>query len=148
MEYFDDQELMANGVGAISILRDQVRSNLGALPRLEGQRIVLVTGSSMLQHLRELADEIAGATGAQLETVCAINSLYGPMVTTAGLLGGEDHYRALEPYQDYDLALFSMTALNDDGLFLDDMRLDELQAKLPELQICPSEHITEVLAAP
>jgi hypothetical protein len=26
------------------------------------------------------------------------------------------------------------------------MRLDELQAELPELQICPSEHITETLA--
>jgi len=146
-EYFDDQELMANGVGAISILRDQVRSELDELPRLEGRRIVLVTGTSMLQHLREMADEIALATGAHVETVSAINTLYGPMVTTAGLLGGEDHKRALEPYQDYDLALFSRTALNDEGLFLDDMRLDELQAKLPELQICPSEHITEVLAA-
>ena len=146
-EYFDDQELMANGVGAISILRDQVRSELDQLPRLEGRRIVLVTGTSMLQHLREVADEIALATGAHVETVSAINTLYGPMVTTAGLLGGEDHKRALEPYQDYDLALFSRTALNDEGLFLDDMRLDELQAKLPELQICPSEHITEVLAA-
>jgi len=146
-EYFDDQELMANGVGAISILRDQVRSELDELPRLEGRRIVLVTGTSMLQHLREVADEIALATGAHVETVSAINTLYGPMVTTAGLLGGEDHKRALEPYQDYDLAPFSRTALNDEGLFLDDMRLDELQAKLPELQICPSEHITEVLAA-
>ncbi|TFG65193.1 MAG: DUF512 domain-containing protein, partial [Gemmatimonadales bacterium] len=91
--------------------------------------------------------EIAGATGAHVETVSAINSLYGPMVTTAGLLAGEDHQRALEPFQDYDLALFSRTALNDDDLFLDDMRLDELQAKFPELQICPSDHITEVLAA-
>ncbi len=146
-DYFDDQDLMANGVGAISILRDQVRSDLGRLPRLDGRRIVLVTGSSMSQHLHELAVEIAGATGAHIETVTAINSLYGPMVTTAGLLGGDDYRRALEPYQDYDLALFSRTALNDDGLFLDDVRLDEFQANFPELQICPSEHITEVLAA-
>lgn len=146
-DYFDDQELMANGVGAISILRDQVRGDLSTLPRLEGRRIVLVTGTSMSQHLRELATDIAGATGAHVRTTAAINSLYGPMVTTAGLLGGEDHQRALEPFRDYDLALFSRTALNDDGLFLDDMRLDELQAQLPELQICPSEHITEVLAA-
>ena len=146
-EYFDDQELMANGVGAISILRDQVRGDLRDLPRLEGKRIVLVTGSSMAQHLGELADEISKATGAQVDTTAAINGLYGPMVTTAGLLGGQDHLRALKPYGDYDMALFSRTALNDDDLFLDDMRLDELQAQLPDLQICPSEHITEVLAA-
>jgi putative radical SAM enzyme (TIGR03279 family) len=146
-EYFDDQELMANGVGAISILRDQVRGDLQHLPRLDGKRIVLVTGSSMSQHLDELAGEISQATGARVETAEGINGLYGPMVTTAGLLGGQDHLRALEPYGDYDLALFSRTAINDDGLFLDDMRLDELQAQLPDLQICPSEHITEVLAA-
>ena len=146
-EYFDDQELMANGVGAISILRDQVRTDLANLPRLDEKRIVLVTGTSMSQHLDELAAEVAAATGARVETVSAINGLYGPMVTTAGLLGGEDHRRVLEPYRDFDLALFSRTALNDDELFLDDMRLDELQAKLPELRICPSEHITEVLAA-
>ena len=146
-EYFDDQELMANGVGAISILRDLVRSNLADLPRLDDRRIVLVTGTSMSQHLTDLAAEVAVATGARIETVASTNSLYGPLVTTAGLLGGEDHRLALEPYRDYDLALFSKTALNDDELFLDDMRLDELQAKLPELRICPSEHITEVLAA-
>lgn len=145
-DYFDDQELMANGVGAISILRDQVRQDLPGLPELRGRRIVLVTGTSMSQHLRELAGDIASVTGAQIETVAAINSLYGPMVTTAGLLGGRDHQRALEPYRDYDLALFSRTALNDDELFLDDMRLEELQAAIPELHICPSDHITETLA--
>lgn len=145
-EYFDDQELMANGVGAISILRDQVRSGLGDLPRLEGRRIVLVTGTSMAKHLRELAGQIADATGARVEAAPTVNRLYGPMVTTAGLLGGEDHLRALEPYRDFDLALFSRTALNDDDLFLDDMRLDELRAEIPELEIWPSDHITETLA--
>lgn len=145
-DYFDDQELMANGVGAISILRDQVRSDLGGLPRLEDRRIVLVTGISMSEHLEELATEIAAATGARIDTAAVVNRLYGPMVTTAGLLGGEDHLRALEPYRDYDLALFSRTALNDDDLFLDEMRLEDLRAELPELEICPSDHITETLA--
>jgi putative radical SAM enzyme (TIGR03279 family) len=145
-DYFDDQELMANGVGAISLLRDEVRAELSDLPRLEGRRIVLVTGTSMARHLAELAREIADATGARVETAPVVNELYGPMVTTAGLLGGRDHLRALEPYRDFDLALFSRTALNDDDLFLDDMRLDELRAAIPELHICPSDHITETLA--
>lgn len=145
-DYFDDQELMANGVGAISILRDRVREDLEGLPRLEGRRIVLVTGTSMSRHLEELAGEIAAAIGARVDTAPVVNGLYGPMVTTAGLLGGADHLRALEPYRDYDLALFSRTALNDDELFLDDMRLEDLQAELPELEICPSDHITETLA--
>jgi len=145
-EYFDDQELMANGVGAISLLRDRVRSDLPGLPRHDGRRIVLVTGMSMGRHLAELGEAIAAATGAKVTTVPVVNGLYGPMVTTAGLLGGDDHLSALRPYRDYDLALFSRSALNDDDLFLDDMRLEDLRAELPELQICPSEHITETLA--
>jgi len=93
-----------------------------------------------------LGEAIAASTRAEVTTVPVVNGLYGPMVTTAGLLGGEDHLRALRRYRDYDLALFSRAALNDDDLFLDDMRLEDLRAELPELQICPSDHITETLA--
>ncbi len=144
-EYFDDLDLVANGVGAVSDLRDRVRADLPALPRLEGRRIVLVTGTSMGPHLRAAAEEIEGATGARIETAVVENGLYGPLVTTAGLLGGEDHLRALRPFADRDLALISRFALNDDELFLDDMSLADLRAALPDLEIWPSEHLTDVL---
>ena len=144
-EYFDDLDLVANGVGAVSDLRDRVRADLPDLPRLDGRRIVLVTGTSMGPHLRAAAEQIAGATGARIETTVVENGLYGPLVTTAGLLGGEDHLRALRPFADRDLALISRFALNDDDLFLDDMSLADLRAALPDLEICPSEHVTDVL---
>lgn len=144
-EYFDDLDLVANGVGAVSDLRDRVRADLPALPRLDGRRIVLVTGASMGPHLRAAAEEIAAATGARIETTVVENGLYGPMVTTAGLLGGADHLRALRPFADRDLALFSRSALNDEDLFLDDMSLADLRATLPDLEIWPSEHVTDVL---
>ena len=69
------------------------------------------------------------------------------MVTTAGLLAGADHARELVAYRDFDLALFSRKALNDQDLFLDDMSLSELRRGLPELRICPSEHVTDTLRA-
>jgi putative radical SAM enzyme (TIGR03279 family) len=144
-EYFDDLDLVANGVGAVSDLRDRVRADLPALPRLDGHRIVLVTGPSMGPHLRAAAEEIGSATGARIETVVVENGLYGPLVTTAGLLGGEDHLRALRPLADRDLALISRFALNDDDLFLDDISLADLRAALPDLEIWPSEHVTDVL---
>jgi NifB/MoaA-like Fe-S oxidoreductase len=96
-------------------------------------------------HLRAAAEEIGSATGARIETVVVENGLYGPLVTTAGLLGGEDHLRALRPLADRDLALISRFALNDDDLFLDDMSLADLRAALPDLEIWPSEHVTDVL---
>ncbi len=146
-DYFDDHQLVANGVGAVSALISAVRADLPNLPALPGQRIVLVTGTSMRPHLAGLAVEIARCTGASIETVAARNALYGPMVTTAGLLAGADHARALEPHRDCDLALFSRTALNDQDLFLDDLSLQELRRDLPELRILPSEHVTDTLLA-
>jgi len=145
--YFDDHELVANGVGAVSWLLSAARAEIGELPSMNGRRIALVTGSSMKPFLTDLADEIAAATGATLVTVEARNTLYGPMVTTAGLLGGADYSRALHPYRDFDLALFTRSALNDQDLFLDDLSLAELRRELPELKICPSEHVTDTLLA-
>jgi putative radical SAM enzyme (TIGR03279 family) len=144
-EYFDDLELVANGVGAVSDIRDRARSDLGRLPDLAGRRIAMVTGTSMAPHLEQIGKEISDVTGATLTTVRTENSLFGPLVTTAGLLGGADHLRALQPFADFDIALISRTAINDDELFLDDMSLAELRAALPELEIWPSEHVTDVL---
>jgi putative radical SAM enzyme (TIGR03279 family) len=145
--YFDDRDLVANGVGAISTLRDLVRRDLDGLPSLAGQRIVLVTGTSMADHLGELASRIAASSGALIDTVPVANTLYGPLVTTAGLLSGADHLRALAAYASYDMALFSRSALNDGELFLDDISLAELREAFPDLKICPSEHVTDVLRA-
>ncbi|MCK5448579.1 MAG: DUF512 domain-containing protein, partial [Gemmatimonadetes bacterium] len=145
--YFDDHELVANGVGAVSALTSAVRSDLDDLPSLEGKKVVLLTGTSMRPYLADLADEVSASTGAAVTTVAAHNSLYGPMVTTAGLLAGVDHARALDSYRDFDLALFSRTALNDQDLFLDDLSLSELRRDFPKLRICPSEHVTDTLLA-
>jgi len=144
-EYFDDLELVANGVGAVSDLRDRIETDLDTLPGLTGRRIVLVTGTSMAPHLRELGDRIAARTGAVVETVTAENRLFGPLVTTAGLLGGADYLEALGPYSDFDLGLISRSAINDDGLFLDDLSLADLRTALPDMEIRPSEHVTDVL---
>jgi putative radical SAM enzyme (TIGR03279 family) len=146
-EYFDDRELVGNGVGAISALRDRVREDLSALPALRGQRIVLATGTSMGPTLEELAVDIGQATGAAVAVVAIENSLYGPMVTTAGLIGGRDYLEALRPFAGYDVALVTKSALNDEKRFIDDMLLDELRSGLPELRIWPSEHVTDALRA-
>ncbi len=144
-DYFDAVELESNGVGAISYLTERVREGLPRLPRLEGRRVVLVTGASLGPSLARLGDEVALASGARVETEIVANTLYGPMVTTAGLLSGADHRAALSAYADHDLALISAQALNDDDLFLDDMSLAALRAAYPKLEIWPSKDIIDVL---
>lgn len=144
-DYYDDQELVANGVGAVSALRSAFEEDLPDLPFMADKEIVLVTGASMAPHMRHLCERIEAASGARVETVEAINTLYGPSVTTAGLLSGSDYRRALEPFRGFDLALFSRMALNDHDLFLDDVSVAELRESLPELTIWPSDHVTDTL---
>ncbi|MCL7972707.1 MAG: DUF512 domain-containing protein [marine benthic group bacterium] len=147
-QYFDDHELVANGVGAISSLKSAVQQDLPRLPSLAGSRIVLVTGMSMKAHLSSIAADIEARTGAEIATVASHNSLYGPMVTTAGLLPGADHARALDAFRAYDLALISEAALNDQEMFIDDLTLSELRSSYPKLRILPSEHVTDALLTP
>lgn len=144
--YFDDHELESNGVGAISTLTDRVTGQLDALGPLGGCRIVAVTGTSMGPTMTRLAGRVAGRTGAEVSTLAVENTLYGPMVTTAGLLPGADHRNALRDAGDFDVALFSAQALNDGDIFLDDVSLSELRACFPGRRVEPSHDLVDVLS--
>ena len=147
-DYFDDQDLESNGVGAISSLTDRVGERLHELGSLRGRRIVAVTGTSLGPTLSELAGRVARRTGADVSAVAVPNTLYGPMVTTAGLLPGADHADALRGAGDFDVALFSAQALNDGDLFIDEMSLSELRAAFPGRRVEPSHDLVDVLAQP
>jgi len=83
-----------------------------------------------------------------VSTLAVENTLYGPMVTTAGLLPGADHRNALLDAGDFDVALFSAQALNDGDIFLDDVSLSELRAGFPGRRVEPSHDLVDVLSRP
>jgi hypothetical protein len=120
-----------NGVGAVASLRRQLAEGLADLPRLDGQRIGVVTGTAMATLMPGLAAQVEQQTGAKLEVICTENSLFGPGVTTAGLLVGADIRRALAARSDLDLALIPAESINDDGLFLDDDTFEAVRAGVP-----------------
>jgi NifB/MoaA-like Fe-S oxidoreductase len=67
-----------------------------------------------------LAD-IGEASGATLELITVENTLFGPSVTTAGLLPGRAIQAAIAERRDLDLILVPGEAVNDQGLFMDDL---------------------------
>lgn len=144
-DYFDDDDLESNGVGAISWISERVREGLDGLPLRPGVRIAAVTGKSMAETLKRLIADIEVATEARFQTVVLENSLYGPSVTSAGLLSGADHANGLERAEPFDLALFSALALNEHGKFLDDLTLTELRSQFPDRRIEPSYDLIDTL---
>ena len=129
--FYGDFDQIENGVGAVASLRQRVASTLSQLPRLDGRRIGVVTGKAMASIMPPLLDELASVTGARFERIVAENSLFGPAITTAGLLVGADFRRALQDRVDLDLVLIPAESINDDGLFLDDDSFANLQATVP-----------------
>lgn len=129
--HYDDFAQVENGVGAVALLRTRFQEGRVRLPRLEGQRIGVVTGTAMAPIMPEFLGELEALTGARCELLVMENSLFGPGVTTAGLLVGADIRRALAARADLDFALIPAETVNDDGVFLDDVSFERLRAELP-----------------
>lgn len=144
--FYGDFEQVENGIGAVATLRSRVAEGLDRLPRLDGQKIGVVTGVSMQPLMPPLLEQLARATGAQFEIIEATNSLFGPTTTSAGLLVGADILRALEGRSDLNLALIPAETINENGLFLDDMTLESVRSAL-SVVVEPSYDFIDVLAA-
>ena len=74
---------------------------------------------------------LAQATGAHFDLIELENPLFGPMVTTAGLLPGSAFLAALEGRTDLDLALLPAESVNEDLLFMDSMDAHDLARQVP-----------------
>ncbi|PHX97906.1 MAG: hypothetical protein CK531_01035 [Gemmatimonadetes bacterium] len=144
--FYGDFEQVENGIGAVATLRSRVAEGLDRLPRLDGQKIGVVTGVSMQPLMPPLLEQLARATGAQFEIIETTNSLFGPTTTSAGLLVGADILRALEGRSDLNLALIPAETINENGLFLDDMTLESVRSAL-SVVVEPSYDFIDVLAA-
>lgn len=144
-EHYGDFSQIENGVGAVTSLRDRLRDGLARLPRLDGKRIGVVTGKAMAPAIMPaLIEQLRDATGASFEIIETVNSLFGPTVTTAGLLVGADIKRALEGRVDLDLALIPAETINQDGIFLDDATFIDVRESLP-MPVYPSYDFIDVL---
>jgi len=133
-----------NGVGSVTSLRMRVTQGLGRVARRDGQRIGVVTGSAMAPLMEQLLDRLREASGADFKLIVAQNSLFGPTITTAGLLVGKDIMTALSDRHDLDIALIPAETINEDGVFLDDYTLEAVRESLP-MPIFPSYDFIDVL---
>ncbi len=125
MDRYDEFEQLENGVGGVRLFQSKVRD---LSLDLSGMTIGLVTGTAMASFFPEIVTTLEVDTGAKFDLLVSENDLFGPSVTTAGLLPGRAFANALLERQDLDLALIPAEALNDDGMFLDEMSFSELVA--------------------
>lgn len=144
--YYDEGALYENGVGAIRRFVAGFDEGLPTVPSLSGRRIRIVTGGSMAPFIRERSARLEQATGADVEVVHVQNSYFGPSVTIAGLLGGEDILGALGEGRAEDIVLLPAEALNGDDHFIDNLPRSDFEARLGPAVVRSGYEITETLA--
>ena len=142
--HYGDFAQIENGVGAVASLRTRVAHGLDRVARREGQRIGVVTGLAMAPLMAPLLKRLARASSAEFELIVAESSLFGPTITTAGLLIGRDILTALADRHDLDMALIPAETINEDRVFLDDYTLDAVRESLP-MPMFPSYDFIDVL---
>ena len=133
--YYGNFEQRENGVG---LVRSVIMLFEGARPqgpelRDRGiRRALILTGESfgpMLEvELPRLQDRLPEI---QLEMAVVQNKLFGRPTSVAGLLGGRDLLEAARPLvREGDLVLVPDEAVNENGVFLDDLAPEDLQREL------------------
>src|SRR2546425_1228644 len=129
--WYGDFEQRENGVGSVRFLQTRIAAAVDSLPDLAGKRIGVVTGRAMGLLMPQVLTDVAATTGGRFELVVVENTLFGPSVTTAGLLPGAAIARALTDRRDLAFVLLPAEAVNDDLVFVDDVRADDLAARVP-----------------
>jgi hypothetical protein len=105
-----------------------------------------MTGTSMGRLMPEVLEPLTTSSGATFKLMVLENQLFGPSVTSAGLLSGRSFSEALSTLEtpDLDLLLLPAEAVNDNGLFLDDLSFESLQ-RMTDIPIHLSKTFVDVL---
>ena len=128
---YGDFDQVENGVGSVRFLQERIRAEAEGFRSWAGQRIGVVTGTSMGPLMPRVLDPLARVSGASFEVIVVENGLFGPRVTTAGLLPGRSIRSALAERGGFDFVLLPGEAINEAGRFIDDLSAEELGAGLP-----------------
>jgi putative radical SAM enzyme (TIGR03279 family) len=144
-EYYDDWPLTENGVGAVRRLLDDFAAGIDNVQPRKGQRIAIATGTRMAPVMKPLAARLAARIHAAVTVVEVQNRMFGPTVTTAGLLPGADIIADVNAAGHFDVVLLPAEALNDNDVFIDDVPLTDVTGAFRGAIVAPAHELTATL---
>lgn len=131
-EEYEDYPQIENGVGMLRMFETDLEYAAEDLPMEETppRRICIATGTSVAPFLRELANKHA-PRGTTVEVRPIVNKFFGESVTVAGLITGQDLVAQCQNVQADEILIVRSMIRAEGDLFLDNMSVDEVRAKLP-----------------
>jgi putative radical SAM enzyme (TIGR03279 family) len=143
---YGDFEQVENGVGSVRYLQQKIAEGANSLQRLDGLTIQVMTGKAMGSLMPQILPDLEAHTCGRFMLTVLENTLFGPSVTTAGLLPGSAFRAALSAGTELDMALLPAEALNDHQRFVDDMTFSAVSEGV-RAEVLLSYDFTDVLAA-
>lgn len=136
--HYGDYAQIENGVGMTRKLLDEWRVARHDFPHKSDShhpRIAIATGTMASPIMEQLAGDMRLA-GWDVRVVSIVNRFFGPLVTVAGLLCGQDVLDAIgqncADFTERDLVLLPRVMLDNAGKrFLDDVTVEDFQSRVP-----------------
>ncbi len=127
-----------NGVGMTRYLIEQWERGKRRLPKAmpSPRKVTLVTSAMARPVIEQLARDMRQTDNLDVQVLPVINRFFGPEVTVAGLLCGQDVLQALHAHHEAvglgDLILLPRVMLDNEGVrFLDDLTVATFHEQLP-----------------
>jgi len=132
--YYDEFYQIENGVGGFRVMINDFNKSYAGLKKKgfqEPVNITWVTGELAADPLETfIINPLREIPNLEIDLVAVKNNFYGNSVHVSGLLVGEDIYAQLRDRPLGDIVLLPPRVLNDDGLLLDDWKVEDLEEKL------------------
>ncbi len=131
LDEYGDLPQIENGVGLVPQFLAEAEEILAEAERLPATDVTVVTGMSAFAYVDDFTRKLSDKIGVTIHTVAVANCLFGDQVTVAGLVTGGDITRSLQGTVVGPTLLIPDVMLKEgEGLFLDDMSLDDVAAAL------------------
>ncbi len=141
---YEDYPQIENGVGLIAKLQSEAEEAFAECDVRQGGHVSVVTGVDAYPMICELTARAEKACDARIDVYCAQNTTFGCRITVSGLLCGRDIERATAGKLLGKALVVPGNAVRE-GIFLDDMTLDQLSEKLG-VPVYAAEDMAQLLA--
>ncbi len=133
--FYEDFPQLEDGIGMLAYFTknfEEEYKKLKSRKLSKPKTVSLVTGKSAYNFMCEKAKKVEKKVkGLKINVYRIENDFFGPLITVTGLLTGGDIVKQLKDKELGDKLLLSKNMLKEDeDIFLDDMKLTELEEKL------------------
>ncbi|MEG6522972.1 DUF512 domain-containing protein [Desulfotomaculum sp. 1211_IL3151] len=128
-EFYGDFEQIEDGIGMIRFFRDSITKNLKKLNRKGKGSFSLITGVSAYKEIVWAAQAIEKKNNSiKINVHKVINDFFGPTITVAGLLTGQDIMKHIQPQSVFDYIIMPKNMFkSDENIMLDDVTAVDLE---------------------